>query len=318
VGILYSTLIVRSLFAIILTSAIWYRVQCSFSFAVCKDIIRFSLPIILSRLGSSIVKQSDKYFVLLFISIADMGIYSLSLRFGNIIHQLLTVPFNLVYIPRRFEIMNRDHAGEVYSRIFTYYIFLVVFVGLAISMLIPEILTLMVTPRFMKAKEIIPFVVLSMIIFGSHFHFDFGILYSKKTEHLAYINLSCAVMQVALNILLIPKFGVQGAVWSSIIVFGPEAIALYFVSKRSFDIPYQFSRVLAYCGLAAGFYGISTFIHAGSQWIDCLLKLLLLAAFPVSAVIFRIITKEEKQKFIRILISKLLPASLKPVSISNI
>ena len=53
VGILYSTLIVRSLFAIIVTSVIWYRVQFSFSFAVCKDLLRFSLPIIPSRLASS-------------------------------------------------------------------------------------------------------------------------------------------------------------------------------------------------------------------------------------------------------------------------
>ena len=113
-----------------------------------------------------------------------MGIYSLSLKFGNIIHQFLTAPFNLAYVPRRFEIMGKPNAGEVYARIFTYYIFLVVFVGLSISILIPEILTLMVTPRFIKAKEVIPLVVLSMVIFGTHFHFDFGILYSKKTEYL--------------------------------------------------------------------------------------------------------------------------------------
>ena len=119
-----------------------------------------------------------------------------------------------------------------------------------------------------------------MVIFGTHFHFDFGILYSKKTEYLAYINVIGAMMQVTLNILLIPKYGMYGAVWSSIIVFGIEAIALYLFSKRFFTIHYQFGRVFAYCGLAAGFYWISTFIDAGGRWIDCLLKLLLLAVFP--------------------------------------
>ena len=316
-GILYSTLIVRSLAAVILTAAIWRRAQFSFSFAICKDILRYLLPIIPSRIGSSMVKQSDKYFVLIFMSIADMGIYSLALKFGNIIHQLLTAPFNLAYIPRRFEIMNRSEAGEIYAGIFTYYIFLVVFAGLVISIFIPEILTLMVTPRFMKAKDIIPLVVLSMVLFGTHFHFEFGILYSKKTEYLAYINVICAMLQVTLNILLIPNYGLYGAVWSSIIVLSIEAFALYVFSKRFFTIPYQFGRVLTYCGLAAGFYAGSTFIEAGSWWIDCLLKLLLLTVFPLMVIIFRIITPQEKEKLIHIIGSKIRPSSFKRPSIKS-
>jgi O-antigen/teichoic acid export membrane protein len=250
-------------------------------------------------------------------SIADMGIYSLALKFGNIIHQLLTAPFNLAYIPRRFEIMNRSDAGEVYARIFTYYIFLVVFAGLVISIFIPEILALMVTPRFMNAKDIIPLVVLSMVLFGTHFHFEFGILYSKKTEYLAYINVICAMMQVTLNILLIPNYGLYGAVWSSIIVLSIEAIALYFFSKRFFKIDYQFGRVIAYCGLAVGFYGISTLIDAGSRWVDCFLKLLLLAGFLLIAMVFRIITQKEREKLFQLIASKISPINFKKRSIKS-
>ena len=125
------------------------------------------------------------------------------------------------------------------------------------------------------------------------------------------------MMQVTLNIMLIPKFGMCGAVWASIIVLGIEAIALYLFSGRFFTIHYQFGRVFAYCGLAAGFYGISTFIDAGSLWIDCLLKLFLLAVFPFTAMIFRIISQEEREKFIRILAAKMLPSFLKQYSIKT-
>ena len=305
VGILYSTLIVRFLFAVVMTSAIWYRIKFGFSFATCREILRFSLPTVPSSLGSTVVKQSDKYFVLYFMSLSDMGIYSLSLKFGNTIHQLLTSPFNLAYIPRRFEIMNQPDAAQIYRKVFSYYLYFLIFVGLSISILIPEIMSFMVTPEFMKAADIIPLVVLSMIIFGTHYHLDFGILYSKKTEYLAYTNIVCAFLQVTLNILLIPPYGIHGAVWSSIASLSIQAIILYWLSHRFFVIRYEFRRIFAYSVLAIAFYGLSLTIHSDHLLISVMLKLMLLIAFFPSALAIRILSPEDTKAIYGFVSSKI-------------
>ena len=126
------------------------------------------------------------------------------------------------------------------------------------------------------------------------------------------------MFQITLNIMLIPKYGIYGAVWSSIIVLGVEAIALYLVSRRFFKINYQFGRIFAYCGLAAWFYWISTFINAGGWWIDCLLKLLLLAMFPFTAMIFQNYSAPRKKKNSSVfLYRKVLPFFLKKYSIKT-
>ena len=114
-GILYSSLIVKILFAVILTGSIFWKIKAKFSFGISWDLLKYGLPMIPSNLANSAVKQSDKYFVLYLISIGDMGIYSLALKLGNAIHSLLTIPFNMAYIPRRFEIMKRDDAKELYN-----------------------------------------------------------------------------------------------------------------------------------------------------------------------------------------------------------
>ena len=108
-GILYSSLIVRSAYAIILTFAILWKTRFKFSFTLAVKMIKYNAPIIPSNLASTFIKQSDKYFVLHFLTLADTGIYALALRLGNAVHNLLTVPFNMAYIPRRFELMkNKD------------------------------------------------------------------------------------------------------------------------------------------------------------------------------------------------------------------
>jgi O-antigen/teichoic acid export membrane protein len=295
-GILYSALIVSSLSALLITTGILWKTRLNFSFNVSWHMLKYSLPMIPSNLGSAAVKQSDKYFVLYFLTIADMGIYSLALKLGNAIHSLLTVPFTLAYIPRRFEIMNRNDAREIYSKIFTYYIFFIVYIGLALSILIPEILQIMVTPKFLRAGAIVPLVVLSMIIFGCHSHFDFGILQSKKTKYLAYISLICAIIQVGLNFVLIPTYGLYGAVYASIISLGTQAFLLYFISKKLYRIEYEFGRILKYILLAFIFYGISTQIQTGILLFNIGIKLLLLALFPLAVFLLRILSPLETSK----------------------
>ncbi len=306
-GILYSSLIVTSLFAVGLTIMILVRTGLGFSKRAAVAILKYGLPMIPSGMAAATVKQSDKYFVLGLLSVADMGIYALALKIGNALHNLLTVPFNTVYIPRRFELMKREEAGAIYSKIFTYYVFSAGFLGLALSVLIPEILHVMVTPAFFQAKDLVPLVVLSMLILGCQYHFDFGILYAKKTKYLAYINLVSAAIQVGFNYVLIRRYGMVGGVYSAIVALGIQALLLFLVSRRSFRIDYELGRVGRYVALAVAFYLASTQIQMGLPWADALLKLALLLAFPVTVIALGIATRAETAALAKVYASRIKP-----------
>jgi O-antigen/teichoic acid export membrane protein len=292
-GVLYSTLIANAFYASLLTLLILWKKGLRFSPAISWQMVKYALPMMPSNVGSAAVKQSDKYFVLYFLSVADMGIYSLALKIGNAIHDLVTVPFNLAYIPRRFEIMKQNDAGEIYRKIFTYYMFGLIFVGLSFSMLIPEILRFMVTPRFMRAGNLVPLVVFSMIIYATHYHFDFGILYTKKTKYFAYIGVSSAAVQIGLNFVLVPKFGLYGAVAASILSLAYQAGMLLTVSRNLYHIAYEFKRILAFLCLAGFFYAVSVFAHTSSLMLTIVIKLGMLILLPVIASLLRILKPNE-------------------------
>lgn len=294
-GILYSSLIISLLYGLTLTFFILWRTKIKYSHQLAIDMLKYSIPIIPSRLAETLVKQSDKYFVLHFFSTAQLGIYSLSLKIGNSVHDLLTVPFNMAYIPRRFEIMQRADAKSIYARIFTYYMFLMINVGLAISMFIPEILRLLVTPEFFEAARYIPLVVFSMIIFGSHRHLEFGILYSKKTKFLAYINVTTSIVNLLLNYLFIQNFALWGAIISSIVALSIQAFAFYYFSTKHYAIKYEFSRIIKVCILAIAFYLGSTQINFTFVLINVIIKIGLFIMFFLSFFYMRILTIEEKK-----------------------
>jgi O-antigen/teichoic acid export membrane protein len=300
IGILYSSLIASIFYGLIMSTVILWRSKIRYSHQLAIEMLKYSMPIIPSRLAETMVKQSDKYFVLHFFSTAQLGIYSLSLKLGNTIHDLLTVPFNMAYIPRRFEIMKRDDAKNIYAKIFTYYMFLMIICGLTISLFVPEILSVLVTPEFFGANQYIPLVVLTMIIFGSHRHLEFGILFSKKTKFLAYINITTSSLNLLLNYILIRNFAVWGALISLITAFSLQAVAFYYFSKKQYSIQYEFGRIFKLLIIAILFYLGSMQAAFSSVWINLIIKLSLLVIFLFIFYYSRILSMQEKEIIKRI------------------
>jgi len=292
-GILLSTFITRIIYAIVITVPLLWKTGLEFSFQLSSNIIKFCLPMIPANLFSALIRQSDKYFVLFYLSIAEAGIYSLALKLGNVIHVLITMPFIMTYVPRRFEIMKSKEASETLKQVYTYYSFLFIFLGLALSVLIPEILMIMATPKFYAAGPYIPLIVLSMFLFGCQYHFDFGILYSKKTKYFAYINFIIAGIHIGLNFILISRYGIWGAIWASVVVLGTQALLYLYVSNRYYKIDYELLRVIKYLLLSIVFFFLSRSIHFDNTLYDILLKLMLLLVFILTSILCRIIRSNE-------------------------
>ena len=295
-GIFYSTLITRIIYSSLITISILWKTRLQYSFILSIDMLKFSLPLIPATLFNTLINQSDKYFIRYFFTIADTGIYSLARKLGNTIHLLLTMPFITAYMPRRFEIMKKADAKLIYAKVFKYSIALSVFVGLAISILVPEILVLMTTPEFYAAGKYVPLIVFSMIIFAFRYHFEFGIMWSKKTKYYAYINFFTAIFNLLVNIILIPKYGLWGGVWSSVIVLTVHSFITYFVSNKLYPIDYEFNSVFKLFLIAILFYFISLFINTQNLVLNCAIKSMMVIIFPFATILLKVFSHQELEK----------------------
>lgn len=292
-GILYSSLIANIFFQMILTVPILFKIKPRFSLRYSIEMLKFSLPLIPARLANTVVNQSDRYFIRYFISIADTGIYSLAQKLGTAIHLLVTCSFNAAFEPRRYEIVKRPDAKQTFNNIFVYHSVVLVVIGLGISVFVPEILKLMVTPEFYKAGQFVPLITFSMIVFGFRNHFEFGILWSKKTKYYTYINGLMAIINLGLNYVLICYLGLWGAVYSATLVIFIHTVLIYLFGKKDYTIKFDFLRVGKLIGLAFAFYGISLIIGTKNIFMGVFLKTLLMLLFVGVLFWAKIITQKE-------------------------
>jgi O-antigen/teichoic acid export membrane protein len=201
--------------------------------------------------------------------------------------------------------MNKDDARKTYSQVFTYYIIFMVIIGLVISIYIPEILRFMVSSEFYGAAKYIPLVVFSMIIFGSHYHLDFGILYSKKTKYLAYINVASASLNLITNYVLIKNFGLWGAIWSAVFILSLQGFLLFFISNKLYEIEYEFGKIFKFATVSVILYLISINIDFDFFLYNLGTKTALLFILPFTMKWFKILSPQEIAQFKAVFKNKL-------------
>ena len=95
-----------------------------------------------------------------------------------------------------------------------------------------------------------------------------GVFFKDKTVFLPVASLTGAFVNIVLNIILIPKLGIMGAAYTTVIGYFIMLAILYYLSSRIYKIRYELGRIF----LAAVFTGFPVLIYEIYQPEGILLK----------------------------------------------
>jgi O-antigen/teichoic acid export membrane protein len=296
VGVLYSGLISTVLATLPLGVYVLRQVKFSFSYKKLKDVVTFGAPLIITSIAAFTVNFSDRFFLRHYATISTVGVYALGYKFGFMISVLLVQPFDLIWQARIYQIAKQNPTGEIVRRVFEYYCFLLVFAALGLSLFIREFLTIVSAPSFHSAYKLVPVIALAYVFQGTNRFFLTGTYISKKTVYLGAVGLVNAATNIALNFLLIPRFGMLGAAWATACSFFFMSVLAWRVSQSVHRIPYVFSRVAMLLGLAAFLCLACNLIVFPSLLVQALFKFGVFALFPVALYLLGFFHKHELDK----------------------
>lgn len=295
VGVLWSTLITSAVMFILMTVPEMFRVGLRFSRPIMREMLTFGLPLVPAQMGGMIVHLSDRFFIKEMISIGDAGIYSLGYRLGTLSSMLVVEPFNQTWLPRRFEIQKQPDHERVFGRIFTYFTAGLVFFALATSALAGDLLRVISAPEYWSAAKVVPIIAVANAIFGLHYHLNFGLLLAKKTKIIAIINLTNGVLVLALNWLLIPRWGVYGAAVATLFAFIYKVGLTWIFSRRYYHPRFERRRLTLVVGFAVVFYAAARLVNPSDPWLSAAIHLVLVVCYPLALLAFGFLNTGEKQ-----------------------
>jgi len=195
-----------------------------------------------------------------------------------------------------FSTAKEENARETYSRVLTYFLLVAMFVALALSTLSLEVIAVMSTPPFYDAYKVVPLIALSYVLYGCYFVLSVGIALEGKTKYAALIVVSAAILNLGLNYLLIPSYGMMGAAVATAICYAMLPIGMFFASRRYYPIQYEYARIakiLLACGII---YTGSIYIVNESAIVEGLLRIAALFTYPILLYFFGFYKAEEIEK----------------------
>lgn len=102
------------------------------------------------------------------------------------------------------------------------------------------------------AASVTPWIALSALLFGlTAYYFGQAFTLGKKTKRLLVAMAVPAGLNVILNLILVPQFGLMGAAWATAASFGAGMIATWMIGRRVVALPIPWES-LARCGVATG------------------------------------------------------------------
>jgi len=245
-------------------------------------LLKFGLPYIPSGLSVIIMDLIDRIILDRKLGDAVTGIYSAGYKLGMIM-ALFVAAFRFAWHPFFLSTSKQENAKAVFSKVLTYFSLGGTVVFLTIALFINEIVRIRIFGRSIFGEQywgstiIVPVIMLSYLLYGIYVNFLVGIYLKKKTSYLPLVTGSGAVVNIGLNLLLIPIIGMMGSAWATFGAYFVMAALLYLIAQKSYFISYEWLR-LAKIALAG------CVIFFLPRWFVVLqpvgFRFLLLAGFP--------------------------------------
>jgi O-antigen/teichoic acid export membrane protein len=307
-SILYSYII--SVVFILIAGLIITKKFFSFKFSLkeAKELIVYGNKFIYFGLFLLLIDVSDRFFLKYFFDESVVGIYSANYRLGTVM-SLAIAAFRFSWTPYFLNLSENPENKKIISDIFTYFIFAGLFLFLFFSFFTEPVVKIsfggytLLDAKYYSGLVIIPIILLSYFFSGLFANLNVVPFYTNKTSILLYVSLEGVVIIVIINIILIPKFQMLGAAYSTLITYAIMFIQIYFVSQKLYKIKYKWSSISILVSSAFILYFIFHIIRNYTS-IDTTLRIILyfalLLTFLVSSILFKII----KISSIKLLVKK--------------
>lgn len=284
-GVLYSGIIASGATCLPLLVFIFSRTGFGWDWPAVKAMYVYTFPMIVGSLWTLAEDFLSRYFIRTFASLSQVGLFSLSYKFGVIPNFLVTAPFFNIWNVKCWELAKQAGGAERMARVFTLFNFVSLFAGLAISVPSREIVRVLADEKFLPSADLIPLLVVSNILVSHYYFFTFGMQWAKKTRYIGTISWITGAAAIALDFFLIRKFGLWGAA-SAFLAASTLRNALAFpAGQRLFPIPYQYGALAALFALGAATYAASRFVDFGGMIPNLAAHAGLLAAFILVTVL---------------------------------
>lgn len=228
--------------------------------ALLRRSLDFGLPLVPHALSGWILNLSDRWLIGLLApggvaaAQAAIGVYTLGYLLGQVV-SVVAYSFNAAWVPFFYERGETATGRRLLREVATLSAIVLSVLAVGVGLLAPELTAALGRDRWgdatSEAARITPVVAFASTVHGLYFMVVSAVFLARRTRVLPILTAAAGVTNVAVNILLIPRIGIMGAAWATLVGYSVLAMVTTWYAALVFPLELDAARLGLILGLTA-------------------------------------------------------------------
>ena len=211
---------------------------------ILKDVLKFGIPFLPAGLLTMVMELSNRYILDIMKGVESVGLFSAGYKLG-VFALVLVMGFNMGWTPYFLKRIKEGDAEKDFSIITTLFLGLLGLVVFITSIWISDLIRISINENYFIGKEfwgaekVVPVVLFGYFFFGTYVIQLPGIYANNMTNWVPIFRAIGAISNVSLNIIFVPKYGVIGSAWATVISFFIMSVTVFLKLNKNYYVKYN-------------------------------------------------------------------------------
>lgn len=253
-----------------------------FSPSLFRSMLVFGVPMIGYELAGTALAISDRYLIQVLLGSGDLGIYAAGYNLCEYVQLFLVAAIGQAIMPmyvRFWEEKGTTETARFIEGSLHYYLLLGLPVVAGLSAVGEDLLVLLASEKFRASAGVIPYIIAGLVLDGMVVMVGAGLYIQKRTLSLAALVVGSTVLNIVLNLLLIPKFGLVGAAGATLIAYLVLVVSIHLVATRHLPVTFPWASAAKFGAMAIAMYVAVGQVRLGEGIGNLIVKIAVGGAF---------------------------------------
>ena len=207
----------------------------AFDWRICRQALLFGFPMMGTEIFWLILDTGDRFLVKGFLGTTELGYYAAAYNISGYIRESLCAPLVLALFPLVMELWvekGRDQTRTFLSNAMNQFVLVSIAVVAAVSACASDAINIVASPKYYEAHRLLPVLITGMMLNALSMFPRSALMIHKKTVLMMNVNIAACVVNVALNVVLLPRIGLFGAAVATLGSYGAMTALFAFFAQR--------------------------------------------------------------------------------------
>ncbi len=266
--------------------------------------LAFGIPLIAYELSSIVLDSGDRLLVRHYLGDIALGYYSAAYNISGYLQDTVMTPLNLAIVPIYMRLWNeegREATQSFLSTAFSWFSVAAIAVTALSILCSRDAIILLASARFEEAHRLLPILIPSLMLYAAHIFLNVGLILQKRTPLMASLVAVSAAINIALNIVLIPRIGLTGAAWATLLSYLLLVVCLGILNQRILPLRPDFALMAWSVAAASVAFALAGFVRTPFPALTLALRV------PLDLVVFALVLLFVSKNLRRTVFSALAP-----------